>query len=75
LYRGKFLEGLYDLLKINLCCYNILKIKNILIKSIQLSFPTKTVSQKIGRFLDFSIYFPPFKAITSPRPSKLANKS
>jgi len=31
----RVLDGLYELFKLNLCCYNILKIKNILIISIK----------------------------------------
>ena len=42
LYWGGVLEGLYELFKFKLCCYNTLKIKNILIKNINLSL-SKTI--------------------------------
>ena len=41
------MEGLYEFFKFNLCCYNILKIKNILIISISLSFSKKLFFQKM----------------------------
>ena len=41
------MEGLYEFFKFNLCCYNILKIKSILIISISLSFSKKLFFQKM----------------------------
>jgi len=40
-------EGLYEFFKFNLSCYKILKIKNILIISINLSFANKILFQKM----------------------------
>ena len=36
-----YLKGLYEFFKLNLCCYNIFKIKNIIIICINLSFSKK----------------------------------
>jgi len=41
------LEGLHEFFKFNICSYNILKIKNILIISINLSFFKKLLFQKM----------------------------
>jgi len=41
------LKGLYEFFKYNLCYYNILKIKNIVIISINLSFSSKLLFQKM----------------------------
>ncbi len=43
----RVMEGLYEFFKFNLCCYNILKIKSILIISISLSFSKKLFFQKM----------------------------
>jgi len=43
----RVLEDLYEFFKINLCCYNILKIKNILIISINLSFSKNVLFDKM----------------------------
>jgi len=48
--EGRFwgvLEGLHEFFKSNLSSYNILKIKNILIISINLSFSKKLLFQKM----------------------------
>jgi len=47
LYWRRVLENLYELFKFNLCCYNILKIKNILIISINLPVSKKILFQKM----------------------------
>jgi len=47
------LEGLYEFLKFNLCCYNILKIKNILIMCISLSLSKKVLFQKMRKISPF----------------------
>jgi len=47
LYWRRVLEGLYEFFKFNLCCYNILEIKNVLIISINLSFSKKYSFQKM----------------------------
>jgi len=47
LYWRGVLEGLYEFFKFNLCCYNILKIKNIIIININLSFFKKLIFQKM----------------------------
>jgi len=41
------LEGLHEFFKFNLYSYSIIKIKNILIININLSFSKKLLSQKI----------------------------
>jgi len=46
LYWMRILEGLYEFFKLSLC-YNILKIKNILIESINLSFSKKILFQEM----------------------------
>jgi len=51
------LDGLYEFFKFNLCSYNILKIKNILIISVKLSFSNKLLFQKIQKILRFSFRF------------------
>ena len=53
LYWMRILEGLDNFFKFNLCCYNTLKIKNILIINIHLSFSTNykiTISKKMDDF-------------------------
>jgi len=40
-------EGLYEFFKFNICCYNILKIKNILFINISLSLSKKILFQKM----------------------------
>jgi hypothetical protein len=54
LFKGKFLESLYEFFKINLCCCNILKIENILIKKHYVSsFSTKHSLKKYEGFFYF----------------------
>jgi len=53
--------GLYEFFKFNLCNYNILKIKNILIISINLSLSKQIFFQKIWKNSQFSSYFCPSK--------------
>jgi hypothetical protein len=50
-------EGLYEFFKVNLSCYTIVKIINLLIKNIHLIIPTKSL-KKCGRCLYFFLYFP-----------------
>jgi len=49
----KVLEGSHEFFKINLSCYNIVKIKYILIISINLSFFLKTLSIFLENFSIF----------------------
>ena len=61
-------EGLYECFKFNLCCYNILKIKNILIISLNLSLSIKIFFQKIWKIHQFPPIFltpqiPPFQTL------------
>jgi len=44
---GSFLEGLHEFFKFNLYSYDILKIKNILIIRVNLSFSKKIPFQKM----------------------------
>ena len=59
-------ENLYEFFKFNLCSYNILKIKNILIISINLSLFKKILFQKMWKISQFPQYFSPPKAFPSP---------
>jgi len=54
----RVLKGLYEFFKFNLCSYNILKIKNILIININLSFFKNLLFQKMKKILSFSPIFP-----------------
>ena len=61
------MEGLYEFFKFNLRCYSILKIKNILIISINLSFSKNILFKKMWKIsLFLSLHFPPPKALPSP---------
>jgi len=53
LYQSKVLEGLYEFFKLNLCCYIIFKIKNIVIICINVSFSKKLL---LNFLKDFSIF-------------------
>jgi len=55
----KVLEGLYELFKFNLSFYNILKIKNIIIININLSFSNNLLFQKMKDFSTIPIFFTP----------------
>jgi len=52
------LEGLYEFFKFNLCCFNILKIKNILLISISLSLSKRILFQKMWKISRFPPIFP-----------------
>ena len=75
LYWMRVLRGLYEFFKFNIRCYNILKIKNILIISINLSLSKKnTLSKNVKDFSIFPyIYLPPKHFL--PLPSKLPDKT
>jgi len=44
---GGFWKGLYEFFKFNICCYNILKIKNILIININLLLSKNIIFQNM----------------------------
>jgi len=63
----RVLGGLRKFFKFNLCCYNTFKVKNTLIISINLSFSTKPLSQKIRQIY---LVFPLISSLqNSPLPS------
>ena len=62
----RILEDLYEFFKFNLFSYSILKIKNILIISINLSLFKKILFQKMWKNSQFPIYFSPPKVFPSP---------
>jgi len=59
-------EGLYEFIKFNICCYNIFKIKNILIISINLSPYQNILFQKMWKLFQFSPIFLSPKVFLSP---------
>ena len=57
-WRGDVWDGLYEFFKFNLCCYNILEIKSILIISISLwLFKKKKLFQKTWKISQFPPIF------------------
>jgi hypothetical protein len=54
LYWRRFFESLCKFFKFDLYCYNIPKIKNILIINIHLLFSTKTLLENVGNFSMFT---------------------
>ena len=50
-------KDLYEFFKYNLCCYNILKIQNILITSITLSLSKTILFKKMWKISQFSFIF------------------
>ena len=80
LYWRRVLGGLHEFFKFYLCSYNILRIKNILIISVNLSFSKKiTLSKNMNDFTIFSYISNPPKSSpplqSLPLPSKLPYKA
>jgi len=69
--------GLYEFFKFNLCCYNIIKIKNRREDgrtALKFIISKKLFFQKSERLLHFLLYFPP-SVHSLPLDSKLSNKA
>ena len=68
------LEDLYKFFKFSMYCYNIFKIKNILIININLSFSKKVLLKNVNDFSVFLI-FPSNKAFGKTKKLKKEKRS